>query len=369
MEELGQINPELAGCLTNLSASQADLGTCQGQLTTTTATLTQTQTELAAAQQRIAEMESGEAIAQALARIAELEIPGCMDPDARNYNCHANVPGQCEYPGCTDPAAQNYHPHANVDDGSCRYPCTDNCPQIPGFTFLGNNEQKYAEYVHDQTGIVFVYLPGGTFMMGSPEDEEGRQTNEGPVHQVTLSPFLIGKYELTQAEWQAVMGTNPSAFRGETRPVEQVTWTECEDFCTLTGLRFPTEAQWEFASRAGTTGPFAGTGVLNEMGWWYGNSGNRTHDVGEMKPNSYGLYDMHGNVYEYCCDKYDEFFYSKPEAMGLNPICINTTGTYICRSGAYNYGLSCARSAYRQTAYYVVAYSYFGFRPAFWPIP
>ncbi len=120
------------------------------------------------------------------------------------------------------------------------------------FESLGKNEQGYPEYQHRGTGIVFVGLPGGTFDMGSPETESGRQPDEGPVHKVTLSPFLIAKHEVSQTEWKKVMGVNPSKSKGDTLPVGQVSWEDCQEFCKKTGLSFPTEAQWEYACRAGT---------------------------------------------------------------------------------------------------------------------
>ena len=105
------------------------------------------------------------------------------------------------------------------------------------FESLGINAQGYPEYRHRQAGIVFVHLPGGTFLMGSPEDEDKRTKAEGPQHEVTLSPFLIAKYEIVQAEWRTVMGTSPSAFSGDRLPVEQVSWEDCQGFCEKTGAR------------------------------------------------------------------------------------------------------------------------------------
>ncbi len=188
------------------------------------------------------------------------------------------------------------------------------------FESLGRNEQGYPEYRHRPTGIVFVALPRGTFDMGSPETESGRGGNEGPVHKVRLSPFLIAKYEVSQAEWKKVMGDNPSAFKDDTLLVEQVSWDDCQEFCTKTGLSLPTEAQWEYACRAGTSGPFAGTGNLDDMGWHRKNSGGRrTHPVGEKKPNQFGLHDMHGNVWEWCEDVLNLDFYSE-DAPEVDPL-------------------------------------------------
>ena len=146
-------------------------------------------------------------------------------------------------------------------------------------------------------------LPRGT-ESGSPEGEANRRKSEGPVHEVTLSPFLIAKYEVSQAVWKRVMGASPSEFKGDARPVEQVSWDDCQEFCEKTGLSLPTEAQWEYACRAGKAGAFAGTGELDDMGWHEGDSSGTTQPIGEKLPNDFGLHDMHGNVSEWCEDWY-----------------------------------------------------------------
>ncbi len=215
------------------------------------------------------------------------------------------------------------------------------------FEGLGRNEQGRPEYRHRETGIVFVGLPGGTFEMGSPDNEDDRDDREGPVHKVRLSPFLIAKYEVSQAEWQKVMGTNPSQFKGDTLPVENVSWEDCQEFCTKAGLSLPTEAQWEYACRAGTAGPFAGTGKLDNTGWYSGNSGGKTHPVGEMQPNQFGLHDMHGNVWEWCLDWYSEDFYSSAEASGLDPLCESGSVNRVFRGGSWFNDARLCRSAFR----------------------
>ncbi len=148
-----------------------------------------------------------------------------------------------------------------------------------------------------------VWCPPGTFTMGSNDGDD----DETP-HQVTLTKgFWMGKTEVTQAQWESVMGNNPSRFEGDNRPVENVRWNDAQQFCQKTGLQLPTEAQWEYACRAGSTGEYAGTGNLDDMGWYDRNSDYETHPVGMKQPNAWGLYDMHGNVWEWCADWCGEY--------------------------------------------------------------
>ena len=160
----------------------------------------------------------------------------------------------------------------------------------------------------------FVEIKPGRFMMGSPASEQDRDGDE-TQHAVTISkPYWLGQTEVTQAQWQAVMGSNPSRFKGDlTRPVEQVSWNDAVEFCRRlsqkTGMTFrlPTEAEWEYACRAGTTTAYSfgnDASSLGEYGWFDGNAGGSTKPVATRKPNAWGLYDMHGNVREWCSDWY-----------------------------------------------------------------
>jgi formylglycine-generating enzyme required for sulfatase activity len=144
--------------------------------------------------------------------------------------------------------------------------------------------------------------PPGEFMMGSPANESGRDDDEAQQRVSITTAFYISETEVTQEQWQRTIGANPSNFKGASNPVEQVSWDDCQGFCAKTGLRLPSEAEWEYACRAGTTGAYAGD--LDSMGWYGGNSRGPTHPVRQKRANPWGLYDMHGNVSEWCADGY-----------------------------------------------------------------
>lgn len=168
-------------------------------------------------------------------------------------------------------------------------------------------------------GVTFkmIAVEGGTFTMGATNEQgDDAFSDEKPTHSVTLSSYSIGETEVTQALWQAVMGSNPSYFSGSNKPVEKVSWDDCQDFIrrlnALTGenFRLPTEAEWEYAARGGNKSwgyKYAGSNNIDNVAWYHDNSGSQTHNVATKSPNELGLYDMSGNVYEWCQDWYGSY--------------------------------------------------------------
>jgi len=166
-----------------------------------------------------------------------------------------------------------------------------------------------------------VFVQGGTFTMGCTS-EQGYDCNsdERPARQVTLSSFYIGKYEITQAQWKAIMGNNPANFKGDNLPVENVSWHDVQEFirklnaATGKNYRLPTEAEWEYAARGGAKSQgdkYSGSNTVGNVAWYSENSGGKTHPVGTKRPNELGIYDMSGNVWEWCQDWFDKSYYSQ----------------------------------------------------------
>jgi formylglycine-generating enzyme required for sulfatase activity len=161
--------------------------------------------------------------------------------------------------------------------------------------------------LHAAPEIEMVLVHGGSFLMGSPQNEPGRNFYEDPQHRITVRDFYIGRYEVTQAQWRAVMGGVPSLIeKGDNLPVTRVAWDEVKEFCrqlsqiTKENYRLLTEAKWEYACRAETAGAYAGG--LDDLAWYGRNSGSKPHPVGQKRPNAFGINDMHGNVQEWCED-------------------------------------------------------------------
>jgi formylglycine-generating enzyme required for sulfatase activity len=233
-----------------------------------------------------------------------------------------------------------------------------------------------AEFFTEDLGqgvkLEMVYIPGGTFMMGSPENEQQRTDSEGPQHQVTIQPFFMGKYQVTQAQWRAVaalpkvnreLKPDPSYFKGDKRPVEQISWYDAVEFCARLGnkigknYRLPSESEWEYACRAGTKTPFYfGETITTELAnyngnYTYGNARKgkyrtETTNVGCFRPNVFGLYDMHGNLWEWCADAWYVNYLAAPtngEARKLE----NDNHFYVLRGGSWFNNPENCRSAFR----------------------
>jgi len=211
------------------------------------------------------------------------------------------------------------------------------------------------------TSIPLAWIPPGSFDMGSPKSEEGRWPDEDSVHRVTLSSgFWMGRFPVTQAQWKCVMGDNLPNCEGDRRPVVGVSWHDCAEFCArLTsmeraagclpsgmGYRLPTEAEWEYACRAGNQG--ARYGSLDSIAWYDQNNGGKIHPVGQKQPNRWGLYDMLGNVWEWCQDDWHSRYQGAPSdgsAWVDSP-----RGCYrIRRGGCWNSDASNCRAAYRSS--------------------
>ena len=210
--------------------------------------------------------------------------------------------------------------------------------------------------------MVFVPIQPGTFMMGSPSSESGRDSDE-TQHEVTLTQgFYMQTTEVTQGQWKAVMGSNPSYFPncGDNCPVEKVSWNDVQSFITKMNergegtYRLPTEAEWEYCARAGTITAFYNGGIsetgcnldpnLNQIGWYCGNASSKTHPVAQKQPNAWGLYDMSGNVWEWCQDWYGSY----PTSSVTDPTGPTSGSSRVLRGGYwYNYARYC-RSANRR---------------------
>jgi formylglycine-generating enzyme required for sulfatase activity len=204
-------------------------------------------------------------------------------------------------------------------------------------------------------GVTFEMIPveRGTFIMGGTSEQgSDTATNEKPVHRVTLSSYYIGKTEVTQALWQAVMGTNPSRFKGDNLPVERVNWKDCQEFIrklnSKTGKSFclPTEAEWEYAARGGSksrNNKYSGSSNLGDVAWYREDSDEQTHPVGMKRPNELGIYDMSGNVWEWCSDWYSSY----DSASQTNPVGPNSGTSRVIRGGGWGNNASYCRVSYR----------------------
>ena len=216
--------------------------------------------------------------------------------------------------------------------------------------------------------IDMVKVEAGTFMMGATSEKENPYSWEKPVHQVTLTnDYYIGKYEVTQALWQSVMGSNPSEFKGDNLPVEQVSWNDGQEFISklnrMTGRKFrlPTEAEWEYAARGGKKSrgyQYSGSSNISDVAWYDGNSGSKTHPVGTKQANELGIYDMTGNVWEWCQDRYGSYVSSSQK----NPTGTVRGSNRVYRGGGWDiFAWSCRLSCRNYGPPYF-RYDYLGLR-------
>ena len=201
-----------------------------------------------------------------------------------------------------------------------------------------------------------VYVEGGVYEMGGTEEQgDDVDADEDPTNIVTLVSFYMGKYEVTQAEWKAVMGSNPSGYKFDDKlPVDQVSWNDCQEFISrlnaMTGrhFRLPTEAEWEYAARGGAQSKgykYSGSNYLDEVAWYKDNSGMDPHPVGTKKPNELGLYDMSGNVFEWCQDWYDNYYGN----LQYYPVGPESGENRVRRGGCWHYSDRHCRNSYRDS--------------------
>ena len=239
-----------------------------------------------------------------------------------------------------------------------------------------DNETPGATCKEETTSMELVYVPGGEFWMGCGENEQDCNDNEKPHHQVRVNGFWIGKYEVTQAQWEAVMKKNPSAFKGADRPVETVAWNDAQEFIKklnavgivgnghARSLRFrlPSEAEWEYAARAGTETAYSfgdDPEQLDQYAWYSENSDNETHPVGQKQPNDFGLYDMHGNVWEWVTDAYHDNYNQAPTD---GSVWENGGSFRGVRGGSFVYESKYAHSTFRLSDTPDIRREEFGFR-------
>lgn len=230
--------------------------------------------------------------------------------------------------------------------------------------------KKNKNFNIDGVEFKMIFVEGGTFTMGATS-EQGKDTykDEYPMHEVTLFDYYIGETEVTQALWEAVMGSNPSYFKGDNLPVENVSYNDVKEFITKlnqkTGktFRLPTEAEWEFAARGGKKSKgykYSGSDNINDVAWYVYNSDVKTHPVKTKRPNELGIYDMSGNVWEWCSDWYGD--YSSNAQTNLQG---QSSGSYrVLRGGSWYINASHCRAASRSSASISFLYFYLGLRLA-----
>ena len=252
---------------------------------------------------------------------------------------------------------------------------------LMAFTFAAcssdDDDEKGVDTPKSQTqtitvgGVSFnmIAVEGGTFLMGSPESDTEAYDDEKPQHEVKLSNYYIGETEVTQELWEAVMGSNPSGFKGPKLPVENVSWDDCQAFIgklnAQTGktFRLPTEAEWEYAARGGTKSKgytYSGSNMVGNVAWYSDNSGNTTHDVGTKQANELGIYDMSGNVWEWCQDWFGETYYENSSTTAPQG---PASGIYrVLRGSSWRTVAQSSRVAYRNYSVPGNRYNFIGLR-------
>lgn len=252
----------------------------------------------------------------------------------------------------------------------CRFACVAILLILAGC--VGGNVDPIAGETRTFDGIEFQWCPSGTFAMGSPTSELGHESDEN-LHEVTLTKgFWLSKFEVTQSQWEEIMGNNPSLFSGDDRPVERVRWDDVQEFLIVlnantTGAtyRLPTEAEWEYACRAGSTTRFywgedTDESEIGTYAWYEGNDGYTTYPVGQKEPNAFGLYDMTGNVQEWCQDRHGEY----PPGPVTDPTGSEVGSGRVIRGGAFSDSALLCRTANRSKTLSIVFADNLGFRLA-----
>ena len=276
-----------------------------------------------------------------------------------------------------------------VPNGGCYFKAwNDGNRENPRTVTVTVNTTYTASFAIVQTGIApidslirnMVKVQGGTFLMGANSGDDLANANEMPQHSVTLSDFYICRYEVTQELWQAVMGSAPTGDyawtstcgKGNKYPAYYISWNDCDTFIqrlnTKTGLHFrlPTEAEWEYAAQGGNKSKgytYAGSNTLDGVAWYMDNSNSTTHTVMQKTPNELGLYDMSGNVYEWCSDWYGATYYSE-SGNATNPQGAVSGNAHVYRGGSRNAYASRCRVTYRSMGTPMVRYNDLGFRVA-----
>ena len=238
----------------------------------------------------------------------------------------------------------------------------------------GGGESEFKNRTFTVNGVSFemIAVEGGTFTMGATSEQgSDAYDDEKPAHQVTLSSYYIGKTEVTQELWQAVMGSNPSKFSGTNLPVEKVSWEDCQSFVIklneLTGknFRLPTEAEWEYAARGGNKSngfKFSGGNNIAEVAWYSENGNKISHPVATKAPNELGIYDMSGNVWEWCSDWYSSSYYTS--SSQTNPTGPNSGSYRVYRGGSWSGNDRYCRVSHRDSNYPSYRFNYLGLRLA-----